>query len=106
MSGNGTTAASGRRTSQAYIGFNWNTGWSDTAQCNGIMHLQNYANTTTYKTTIARSNNASGSSLPGTETTVGLWRSTSAINAIKVYTAGGGNLASGFTATLYGVKAA
>ena len=37
---------------------------------------------------------------------VGLWRSTSAITSIKIYRDGSTNLASGFTASLYGVKAA
>ena len=64
----------------------------------------NYSNTTTNKTVLARGNNASDASYPGTEAFVGLWRSTAAINRIdfssnsKTWNAG--------TFTLYGIKAA
>ena len=37
---------------------------------------------------------------------VNLWRSTSAITSIKIFMDGGGNMISGTTATLYGIKAA
>ena len=69
-----------------------------------IMHIQNYANTTTYKTMLSRFNNAN-SSLGSTDAIVGLWRSTSAINAVKVE-ANSGNFSTGSTFTLYGIKAA
>jgi hypothetical protein len=62
----------------------------------------NYSNTTTYKTVLLRSNNASAI----TVATVGLWRSTSAINTIKIYADGAAVFSVGSTFTLYGIKAA
>jgi anti-sigma-K factor RskA len=61
----------------------------------------NYANTTIYKTSIARSNNAS----TGVDSMVSVWRSTNAVTSVKVYPASG-NMASGSTFTLYGIAAA
>lgn len=67
---------------------------------NAIFHIQNYSNTTTYKTILARTN------IPSTETlaTVGLWRSTSAINQVSLMLAGGTTYVAGSTATLYGIS--
>lgn len=67
-----------------------------------IINFQNYSNTSTYKTTIAR-NNESGL---GVGVEVGLWRNTSAINQIKLTGGSGNNFATGTTFTLYGIKAA
>lgn len=73
---------------------------------NFIINIQNYANTTTYKTMLGRYNDlASNASYNRTGSNVGLWRSTAAINTINIglyystYTAGA-------TFTLYGIKAA
>lgn len=106
LSGTGTTAASSRQANKPYATFNWNTGFSSTQQCNGIMQIQNYSNSTTYKTALARSNNANGSSFMGTEVVVNLWRNTNAINSLSVIAGGGANLNAGFIATLYGILAA
>ena len=67
---------------------------------NAIINLQNYSNTTTNKTVIARTNNAAN----GVTAAVGLWRNTSAVNSITVLTSGN-SFASGSTFTLYGIKA-
>ena len=73
-----------------------------TTQNNVIAHIMNYANTTTYKTVLFRSNNADVS----VETTVGLWRKTpEAINSIKV-SSPTVNFASGTVISLYGIAAA
>jgi hypothetical protein len=61
----------------------------------------NYANTTTYKTTLARTNDA----LLQARASVGLWRNTSAINSILV-SYYGYNFDAGSTFTLYGIQAA
>lgn len=74
-----------------------------------IINFQNYGNTTTNKTSIARTGNAGLS----TAATVSLWRSTSAITSITLAECadGGtgsfstGNLTAGSTFTLYGIKA-
>ena len=71
-----------------------------------ITHIQNYANTTTYKTALVRSSTAGNTAYAGTEATVVLWRSTSAINQIQFTISNGANFQTGTTITLYGIKAA
>ena len=100
MYGTGSSALSARLTSTTMMYLDHN-GWT-TSQSIGIYNFMNYANTTTYKTMVGRTNNAANR---GTEALVGLWRSTSAINSIKVMTSAG-NLDTGMTLTLYGIKAA
>lgn len=68
---------------------------------NIVAHFMNYSNTTTYKTTFWRYNAA----VLYTGMGVGLWRSTAAINSIT-FTIESGNISSGSTFTLYGIKAA
>ena len=94
--GNGSAASSSRDTSLSYsILFN-----SYTGQGNHILHFMNYANTTTYKTMLSRSDTASNIA----SLWVSLWRSTAAINIIKI---GSGNqtFSSGMTFNLYGIQA-
>jgi hypothetical protein len=64
--------------------------------------FMNYSNTTTYKTVLNRNNNTAF----GTEAAVGLWRSTSAINTVKLYLDRAEYYVIGSTFTLYGIKAA
>jgi hypothetical protein len=97
--GSGTSAISLRNTGNAFISHNF----TDTTLANGITQIQNYSNTTTYKTAITRWN-APTSSSPYTAAYVGLWRSTAAINAIKIYV-GSGTMQTGSTFTIYGIKA-
>lgn len=98
LRGDGSAAASSRTSSVAYIRHNQNT---VDAQSTWIIHVMSYANANVNKTTLSSFASAGA----GVERTVGLWRSTSAITAIKVYTSSG-NLSSGFTASLFGVRAA
>jgi hypothetical protein len=74
---------------------------SNNLNANFIFNFMNYSNTTTNKTVINRSNSAAN----GTDTTVGLWRSTAAITSIT-FSLSGGNYIVGSTFTLYGIKAA
>jgi len=67
-----------------------------------VINLNNYSNTTTWKTWLNRASNTS----TGTEVTAGVWRQTSAINEIQVRTSSGGNISVGSIFTLYGIKAA
>ena len=101
--GNGS---SDRTNNRSYVNTGWNVGYSNTEICTSTINFFNYTNTTTFKATLARATNANGSSLPGAEESVSLWRSTSAITSLKVFTGGGGDLQAGFIATLYGIKAA
>jgi hypothetical protein len=77
-------------------------GDSTTSQNTFIVHIMNYANTTTFKTAISRGS-VSDSSLT---ISTGLWRSTAAITSVKINQGGGVSFASGSTFTLYGIKAA
>lgn len=100
--GDGTSASSGRRTSIAYFVCGGSRiGANGTLTDMFNLDLMNYSNATTYKTVLMRQGQAS----VGTVASVGLWRSTSAISSIQLSYANG-NLLSGSTATLYGIKAA
>jgi hypothetical protein len=103
--GTGISATSSRQTSSTSIIYGYN-GIPTTANefAAVIMNIQNYANTTTYKTMLSRFNNANSGS-GSTDAIVGLWRSTSAINAIKVE-ANAGTFSTGSTFTLYGILSA
>jgi hypothetical protein len=105
LKGNGSTASSSRSSNSTNI---FTPEPMNTNQGNLIINFQNYANTTTYKTTVMRTNVplTDGGAAASTSTTVGLWRSTSAINTIKFYTFAGQTFATGSTFTLYGIKAA
>ena len=99
MYGDGTSAASGRTTSAAALyGFGW---FGNGTQSTSILNIQNYSNSTTYKTVLARGNLSSSYVHAG----VGLWRSTSAITSMYIYVYGGYNWNSGTTFSLYGIQA-
>jgi hypothetical protein len=67
-----------------------------------IINIQNYASTSTYKTSIARGSNAAGGDVTAS---VNMWSSNSAITSLRLYT-GSGNINAGSTFTLYGIAAA
>ena len=104
----GTSALSIRNTSQGrgQIGQTWCTTSSTTTKFNtAVINIQNYANTTTYKTTIGRSGSADGV----VDATAMLWKgatgsSTEAITSIEITTNGTTFLA-GSTFALYGIAA-
>ena len=102
LSGNGSAASSARVTNGTSISIGSTANVYTTDGFVGICQIQNYANTTTYKTTLNRGNNATD----GTEAIVGLWRDTSAINRVDVVNTSSANFTSGSTFTLYGIKAA
>lgn len=98
-SGSSTGSAYQNNTATPYMSY---YGLTNATPSTCIFHIMNYANTTTYKTTIARAGNASNSG--GTDATVMLWRSTSAITSIVIKQYNSNNLSSGSTFTLYGIK--
>ena len=99
LRGNGTAASSFAQTSQTELTLD---GSFSTPGQNFIVHIMNYSNAITYKTALARSNNAGS----GVDQEVGLWRNTAAINRIDFLFSGAGNFTAGSTFTLYGIKAA
>lgn len=94
--GSGTTASSTRGTNRTTIAGTVSSGVEIVR-----FQIMNYSNTTTYKTTLNRADDAANY----VGTNVGLWRSTAAINSVSIV-AGTGNLPSGLMATLYGIQAA
>ena len=66
-----------------------------------IAYIMNYSNTTTYKTTLSRGNDAGG----GLDAMVHLWRNTAAITSITICE-NTGTFSTDATATLYGITAA
>ena len=98
MTGNGSTATSGRNSNStiAYIAGSS----SNTVPVLSITQIQNYSNSTTYKTLLSRTNDSSLL----VQATVSLWRSTSAITSLVI--ASNGNISSGSTFTLYGIASA
>ena len=96
------TPVSGRTTSATSLRVSDGGSLTTTlAATNHIIQIMNYANTTTYKTLIARCNRAAG----GLDATVGLWSSTSAITSIELFP-GTSTFVNGTTLTLYGIAAA
>jgi hypothetical protein len=101
VTGSGTAVGSARTSSATQSALD-NYGYVDTANHNtNIINLMNYANTSVYKTWLSRAGNAAN----GTTALVGLWRSTSAINAIEIYIAAN-TFTAGSTFNLYGITAA
>ena len=100
--GSGTGASSGRVDNTFNIEPFTNTGTNN--RLNVLTSINNYSNTTTYKTFLTRHN--SPSDTRAVAASVGLWRSTSAINRIKIYSIDGNNFTNTSTFTLYGILAA
>lgn len=101
LNGSGSTARSARGSNQS-VGLIMSSAYGQGTNHITITHFFNYANTTTYKTSLSRWNDASS----GTELSTGLWRSTSAITSLTIVcNAGGVTFQSGSTFTLYGIKA-
>lgn len=98
MYGNGTSAASGR--SSSIDTWYLPSGNTSTVFGNALVNIQNYSNTTTYKTLLYKGGDAGQTATAGVQ----LWRSTAAINIITLtgYTS---NIAVGTTFSLYGIRA-
>lgn len=99
LDGNGSITSSYRYTNDS-VGVR--IGGTTTSNNNpSIVNIINYANTTTFKTQISRYSDSSRT----TQALAGLWRSTAAINSIKIriedQTA---NIVAGSTFTLYGIE--
>jgi hypothetical protein len=101
LSGNGSTAISGRNSSADSLrGFD---NPNPIGPAVVTAHFMNYSNTTTYKTVLSRCSAAGYS----TTAEVNLWRNTAAITSIKIFFAASGNdIQAGTTFTLYGIAAA
>lgn len=99
--GNGTSASSSRLSNYNLIQ-TYNVNTTTAVDTTVTWNVMNYSNTTTYKTTLSRANNAGN----GTNSIAALWRSTSAINSIFVGIIASGvtrNYTTGSTFNLYGI---
>ena len=101
VEGTGSSAVSGRYSTQSQIYLEGSGFLNTTFQNVKIINIQNYANTTTNKTVLVRNGGAGA----GVDAIVGLWRSTSAITSLTITTTAS-TFVSGSTFTLYGIAAA
>jgi hypothetical protein len=95
--GDGSTATSTRATNQV----SWSlpaSGTDNVGSTVGELHIQNYSNTTTFKTSLGKQ------SATDVIRYANLWRSTSAITNIKIYSYTGSAWASSSIFTLYGIS--
>jgi|688.fasta_scaffold263608_3 hypothetical protein len=107
LTGNGSAASSSRQTSVNGAQIGAGDGMSSSIVQTCIVQIQNYSNSTTYKTAIARWNRSDAE----VAATVSLWRNTNAITSIEIYGGFGNgtknsNMQTGTTLTLYGIAAA
>ena len=107
LSGDGSTATSARLTTgdgYTYMALSSYGNGTTLGTENVIVNIMNYSNTTTYKTTLSRTNGPSG-----LDANVGLWQSTAAITSIKIVpdidTPARTSFITGSTFTLYGIGA-
>ena len=105
LQGNGSSATSTRNTATTFdtlIPIAGNTSTSGIFS-SVTYHILNYANTSTFKTCIARSaNDLNGSGTTTLQT--GLLRSTSAITSIQLFEYDGNPMISGTSYALYGIR--
>lgn len=101
--GDGTSAVSGRGTSQTNISISNLPISSSGAFATTVTNIQNYSNATTYKTVLSRGGGANTGNL--VIAYVGLWRSTAAISTIDLIN-DSGSFITGSTFNLYGITAA
>lgn len=102
LSGDGSAAASARGTSNVALIFTEVlSGSASTPPSLITLDIFSYAGSTNKTVLNTGSCDLNGSGVVAVN--VGLWRSTSAITSIKLYDYGGNNLATGTTATLYGI---
>ena len=97
LEGNGTSATSHRRSNQSNIIVDYQGAVDTTVKTVYIFNIQNYSNTTTYKTALITSRTGYAA-----ESNVALYRSTSAITTI---TLAGLTFTTGSTFNLYGIDA-
>jgi hypothetical protein len=101
LQGDGSSASSGRGSNENAVYVLGNTNASGVFNTN-ITQIQNYSNSTTFKTVLSRWVNATDFALAFVST----WRNTAAITTIDVTASGTSQFASGCTFTLYGIAAA
>lgn len=102
METNGTSIFKSRNSNDSSMRIAAIDGGTSTGQATLIINVQNYSNTTTYKTAISRYSEANGY----VGSAVGLWRNTAAINSIVIGLSSTVTWTDGSVLTLYGITAA
>jgi hypothetical protein len=101
LQGNGSSAGSGRQSSQSSFGYTGSAQTSAASTGISVLHFMSYANTNVYKTVLV----SVAVPVEFARRVVNLWRSTSAIDIIEIYGASG-SIKAGSVLSLYGIKAA
>ena len=103
LSTNGSTVASDQASnSSAVLGIR---GTSDTRPLFAFLDIFSYSSTSLHKLSIGQCAEDYATDGGSVSQTVGMWKSLSAITSLTIFP-GGGNLKTGTTATIYGIKAA
>lgn len=106
MSGNGSAATGSKALSITSAYCNDTVAFNSSLEGNVIININNYSNTTSYKSVLGRVNRPTSGSYPGTGMWANSWSSSSAITSIVIFPTDGSNIITGSTFTLYGIKAA
>jgi hypothetical protein len=101
LAGNGSTVSTNRNTTQNYIYLDNLGVLSGSTPGFYRINLFSYAGSTNKTILIETSSDKNGSG--SVERIVGLWRSTSAITDISIFSQNGYTINAGFSATLYGI---
>ena len=101
LSGNGTTASSGRSSSASAVSLHPNAGISN-ANDMAVIEVDIFDYTSSQNKTCLAKDNEDMNGSGWTNCLVGLWRDSSAITAVSLI-ASGGNFAAGSTASIYGI---
>ena len=106
LTGSGTAASSSRGSNvTSILGRIISASAPAGARSNIILHINNYSNTTTYKTVLERYNEPpTGGADYGMGAIVGLWRNTAAITTLSFFSEVN-DFNSGCTFNLYGIQA-
>jgi hypothetical protein len=102
ITGTGSAAGSARVTNANRLDIDGGSAVTDSTPGLRIVDIFSYAGST--NKTMLVDTNADRDGAGGLLRSAGLWRNTSAVTSITIFTAGGTNLATGTTATLYGIK--
>ena len=84
LTGNGSTATSTRHSGQNFIRLDNNAYMDATTIGTSTVDIMSYANTSVYKTVLARTNHTT----TGSDATVGLWRNTNALRKAQIISPG------------------
>ena len=97
LGGDGSTASTGRQSNQTKMLLDGPAYWNIAQGPNKIINIQNYSNSTTFKTVLTRAN-----SNLGTDALTGLYRSTNPITTVTFLI--DSNYATGSTFSIYGIQ--